>query len=75
MPADAHDHKVKPAPAGAGYEPGRSLAGLPLACNSRSATYRHAASRPQASSAAPCVAFILAVWGLLGYGLVGDLKL
>ena len=77
--------EVITATAGADYEHGRTLAGLALAYSTGRGVYEHAAAKHDDEvhstllSVHPYLRLTLheqlAVWGLLGYGIVGDLKL
>ena len=78
------DGEVLTATAGADYEQGRTLAGLALAYSIGSGSYEHASGdsgelRSTLLSVHPYARLTLherlAVWGLLGYGLAGDLEL
>ena len=78
------DGGVLTATVGADYEQGRTLAGLALAYSTGSGSYEHASAdsgelRSTLLSVHPYLRLTLherlAVWGLMGYGLVGDLEL
>ena len=78
------DGEVLTATVGADYEQGRTLAGLALAYSTGSGSYEHASGdsgelRSTLLSVHPYLRLALherlAVWGLAGYGLVGDLEL